>query len=200
MTKSSWSKPVVVRPSGCITPTTRKTDFENELFFPSDHLYRKACRQPFVPSTQTLVMCSTSASVKSAPVGTPRGLSSEREPNLHFQPAIICGFEEPLAAGPTGDLVRAAEQRRCDVADYRSGVGMIQNVLDGHRKAQVVTVAGLGCSDQRAQAPAPGLRHTRGSSAGTRALLTSRASPVGAEPDGLCDPQVDPRLSRAASG
>src|ERR1700681_951044 len=130
-------------------------------------------------------MCSTSASVKNAPVGTPRGLFSEREPNLHFQPAIIRGFEEPLAVGPTGDLVRAAEQRRCDVADYRSGVGVIQNVLGGHRKDQVVTVAGLRCTKQGAQAPARGLRRTRGSSTCTRASLTSRASPVGAEPDGL---------------
>ena len=42
---------------------------------------------------------------------TPRGLFSKREPNLHFQPAIIRGCEEPLAVRPTGDLIRAAEQR-----------------------------------------------------------------------------------------
>jgi hypothetical protein len=104
-------------------------------------------------------------------VGTPRGLSSEREPNLHFQPPIIRGFEEPVAIGRTGDLVRAAEQRRCDVADDRSGVGMIQNVLYGHRKGHIVTVAGLRCPNQGAQAPAPSLRASSESQT-SRAVIT----------------------------
>src|ERR1700730_18063788 len=48
MTKSSWSKPVVVKPLGCITPTARKTDFENELFS-----HRIICTEKRVDSRST---------------------------------------------------------------------------------------------------------------------------------------------------
>src|SRR6266853_2281395 len=61
-------------------------------------------------------------------------VSLKREAHLRLQPAVVRGFEETLAVGPAGDLVREAKQRRSDIAGDRSGIGVIQQVLNGHRE------------------------------------------------------------------
>ena len=58
----------------------------------------------------------------------------KREAHLRFHPSVVRGFEETLAVGPAGDLVREAKQRRSDIADDGSRIGVIQQVLNGHRE------------------------------------------------------------------
>src|SRR5580704_4954598 len=68
---------------------------------------------------------------------------SEREPRLKFQTAVVGIFRKALAICPAGHLICQAEERRRNVSDDRPGVGVVQNVAEGHGDHHVVAaVAG----------------------------------------------------------
>src|ERR1700693_4751998 len=61
----------------------------------------------------------------------------ETEPHLQLQAPIICGLCKTPAPRAASGLVGQSEYRRRDGADDRSGIGMVQQVADGHRDGEV---------------------------------------------------------------
>lgn len=96
---------------------------------------RSASRRPIAEVTP--IEAEKSAAIKIT-VGEgagphPWGIGSlESEARLQFQPAIIRSLEETFSVGPAGNLVRGTEQRRGNIADDRSWIGVVQQVLGGH--------------------------------------------------------------------
>jgi Asp-tRNA(Asn)/Glu-tRNA(Gln) amidotransferase A subunit family amidase len=54
--------------------------------------------------------------IRKMPVDTRRGSLSKREPRLQFETAVIGSLGKSCKACPARGLIRAPEQRRCDVA------------------------------------------------------------------------------------
>ena len=71
---------------------------------------------------------------------------SEREPRLQFQAAIVGGLGKSKKASSARGLIRAPEQRRCDVANNRPGIRMVQDILHLHGEAQSVRALDLTSS------------------------------------------------------
>src|SRR5438128_3801037 len=70
-------------------------------------------------------------------------LYSEREPELQFEAAVIGSFGKSRKAGSACRLIRAPEQWRCDVANDRTGIRVVEQIHHLHRDGERVGAPGL---------------------------------------------------------
>src|SRR5437016_2445948 len=68
---------------------------------------------------------------------------SEREPQLQFEAAVIGSFGKSRKACSARGLIRAPEQWRCDVANDRTGIRVVEQIHHLHRDGERVGTPGL---------------------------------------------------------
>src|ERR1017187_5593278 len=110
--------------------------------------------------------------------GKPVATALKRELDLRFQAAIIGRLVESFAILSTGNLVGKAEIRGGDVADNRSGVGVIEQVPDGEPDAEVEAVRRGRGADEPAQPAAAHRRQRRALPRGSGGARVARSGPL----------------------